>query len=250
MSCRTSSYFSSIESAIALPSLLGLPDPYSSAICRRRRDLLGQQRVLRLAARPGEPLLDLRHPRLERLPPQLAHAVRGASSALLRHAAHGDLRQQPPRALVLELRLHRRRASPVPSAARPPAPRAAARPARSAARSCSSSSPRAAATPSAPCATSASSQRSAGSSDSSRGAFGARRRSRRPRPAPGGLRHRRLAPPPARLRPPQLLARRAAGRARPAPPRAPARPARSTAFSSAHQRRQDVREEGGLARPA
>src|SRR5512139_3291233 len=98
MSCRTSSYFSSIVSAIAV-----LPAPCSPCLEARHLPhearLLGEERFLRLPARPGQPFLDLRHARLERLPPQLAHALLGRE-ALRGHPLDRDLRHQPPRVLV------------------------------------------------------------------------------------------------------------------------------------------------------
>src|SRR5512146_382193 len=105
MSCRTSSYFSSIESAIAVP-----PAPWKAPLQLRdlspEASLFVEERVERIPGGRADPLLDVLHPRFELLAAQLAHALL-RRQPLGRHARHGQLRQQAPRVLVLHLRLHR-----------------------------------------------------------------------------------------------------------------------------------------------
>src|SRR6266511_3359032 len=100
MSCRTSSYFSSIERAIAFRSLPREPleaRDLSSDVVPLLEELVVYGPRLQLP-------LDLGLPPQESAVPELPHALEGAR-AVLRKGFHRHLAQQPPRFLVL----HRRR---------------------------------------------------------------------------------------------------------------------------------------------
>ena len=135
MSCRTSSYFSSIESAIAVS-----PAPFDAVALEARhlpREARSSPRGARPARSPLAPasvfwISAMRA--FERLPPQLAHAVLGREAPPSGTPSTAISRHQPPRVLV-EPGEDRRQRHALVAPGQPPAPRAGAAPTRRPSRS-------------------------------------------------------------------------------------------------------------------